>query len=291
MPDSPLPRSRTALTTVKVVLGLVALKWLTWLYTGSSGMLGSALDSLFDMLASLLVLWAVTTAERPADADHPWGHGKAEGLASLFQAIVVLLAGLGFVAHTVDRFLHQEEARLEGEWLGVGVMILSSAVTVWLVWNLRRGARATGSPALEADAQHYASDLLLNASVAIGLVSAWLLDGQMWPDLAVGLGIAVLILNTARRIFLHSLETLMDRGLRPGEAAAILRTVAGFAPRVAGFHNLRSRRSGADIFVELHLDLDRGMSFVEAHDLGEQVRVSVERALLNSTVTVHADPI
>jgi ferrous-iron efflux pump FieF len=291
MSDPPPPRSHTALTTVKVVLGLVVLKWLTWIYTGSSGMLGSALDSLFDVLASLLVLWAVTTAERPADADHPWGHGKAEGLASLFQAIVVLIAGLGFVAHTVDRFLHQEEARLEGEWIGVGVMILSSAVTVWLVWNLRRSARATGSPALEADSQHYASDLLLNASVAIGLVSAWLLDGQMWPDLAVGLGIAVLILNTARRIFLHSLETLMDRGLRPGEAAAILRTVAGFAPRVAGFHDLRSRRSGTDIFIELHLDLDRGMSFIEAHDIGEQVRLAVERALQNSTVTVHADPI
>jgi cation diffusion facilitator family transporter len=254
-------------------------------------MLGSTLDSVMDVLASLLVLWAVTAAERPADADHPWGHGKAEGLASLFQSLVVLLSGLGFVAHPVDGFLHQDELELEGEWVGVAVMAISTAATLWLIWNLRRNARATGSPALEADAHHYVSDLLLNGSVAVGLVTSWLLEGEPWPDLAVGLGIALLILDTARRIFLQSLETLMDRGLRPQEAAAVLRTVGGFAPRVAGFHDLRSRRSGVDVFLELHLDLDRGLSFVEAHDLGEQVRVAIERALPNSAVTVHADPV
>ena len=284
-------RSRAARTTVKLVLGMVALKGATWLYTGSSGILGSALDSVFDVLASLLVLWAVTTAERPADADHPWGHGKAEGLASLMQAVLVLVVGLGFVAHTVNRALIQDAPPLEGEWVGVAVMVISSGVTVWLVWNLRRSARATGSPALEADSHHYSSDLLLNAAVAIGLGLSWLLDGARWPDWAVGLGIAILILNTARKIFLKSLETLMDRGLKPQEAAAVLRTLASLAPRVAGFHDLRTRRSGADVFVELHLDLDRDLSFFEAHDLGEQVRVAVERALPNCMVTVHADPL
>jgi ferrous-iron efflux pump FieF len=286
-----LQRSRAARATVKVVLVLVLIKAGAWIYTASTGILGSALDSFFDVISSLLVLWAVTAAERPADADHPWGHGKAEGLAALMQAVIILVAGLGFVAHTVNRAMNPELHGLAGEWIGVGVMVFSSGVTVWLVWNLRRNARATGSPALEADSHHYASDILMNAAVAIGLGLSWLLDGARWPDLAVGLGIALLILNTARRIFLKSLETLMDRGLKPQEAAAVLRTLAGFAPRVAGFHDLRTRHSGADVFVELHLDLDRDLSFVEAHDLGEQVRVAVQRALQNSTVTVHADPL
>lgn len=291
MTDTTARRSRAARRTVQVVLALVVIKGATWMYSGSSGVLGSTLDSVFDVLASLLVLWAVLAAERPADADHPWGHGKAEGLASLFQSFVVLVIGLGFVAYTVDRFLHQAELRMEGEWVGIGVMVLSSGASLWLVRNLRSAARATGSPALEADAHHYASDLLLNASVAVGLVLSWLLDGAPWPDLVVGLGIALMILNTARKIFLQSMETLMDRGLRAQEAAAMLRAVASFAPRVSGFHDLRSRRSGTDIFLEMHLDLDRGMSFVEAHDLGEDVRVAVERALPNASVTVHADPL
>lgn len=291
MTDDPLRRSRAARNTVKVVLAMVVLKGATWIFTGSTGVLGSALDSVFDALASLLVLWAVLTAERPADADHPWGHGKAEGLASLFQSFVILVAGLGFVAHTVNRFVHPETAVLEAEWAGIAVMAISTVATLWLVRNLRRTARTSGSPALEADSHHYSSDLLMNGAVAVGLVTSWMLESAPWPDLMVGLGIALMILNTARRVFLRSLETLMDRGLRAEEAMAVLRAVSAFAPRVAGFHDLRSRRSGADIFLELHLDLDRNMSFVEAHDLGERVRVGIERALPNAAVTVHADPL
>ena len=106
-PPDPLPknlRSLTAKTTVKVALGLVVIKSITFLATHSSGILGSAADSLFDVCASLLVLWAILEAERPADADHPWGHGKAESLASLFQGILILTTGLTLVAHTVSRF-------------------------------------------------------------------------------------------------------------------------------------------------------------------------------------------
>lgn len=294
LPTSDLPakrRSTTAKTTVKVALGLVAIKAITFLYTGSSGVLGSTLDSLFDVLASLLVLWAVIAAERPADADHPWGHGKAEGLAALFQSLFILMSGLGFAVHTVNRFLHQENYSLEMPWAGVGVMAISSVATIWLVRRLQTVARETGSPALAADSKHYTSDLMMNLAVILGLVMAWLLDGALWPDLLVGIIIALMILNTAREVFLSSIEVLMDKGLRPREATAILEAVNSFAPRVAGFHDLRSRHSGADIFLELHLDLDRNMSFVEAHDLSEEVGLAIEKALPNSTVTVHADPL
>ena len=274
-----------------MVFGLVVMKALTYLYTGSSGILGSTLDSLFDVLASLLVLWAIITAERPADADHPWGHGKAEGLASLFQSLFILLSGLGLAVHTVNRFLHQDHFSIRMPWLGVGVMALSSIATIWLVRRLQRVARETGSPALAADSKHYTSDLMMNLSVVVGLVLGWLLDGASWPDLIVGLGISLMILNTAREVFISSIEILMDRGLRPREATAILEAVTDFAPKVAGFHDLRSRRSGADIFLELHLDLHRNLSFVEAHDLSEDVGAAIEKALPHSTVTVHADPL
>ncbi|MGB0954336.1 MAG: cation diffusion facilitator family transporter, partial [Planctomycetota bacterium] len=228
LPTSDLPakrRSTTAKTTVKVALGLVAIKAITFLYTGSSGILGSTLDSLFDVLASLLVLWAVIAAERPADADHPWGHGKAEGLAALFQSLFILLSGLGLAVHTVNRFLHQENYSLEMPWAGVGVMAISSIATIWLVRRLQTVARETGSPALAADSKHYTSDLMMNLAVILGLVLAWLLDGALWPDLLVGIGIALLILNTAREVFLSSIEVLMDKGLRPREATAILEAV------------------------------------------------------------------
>jgi len=243
------------------------------------------------MLASLLVLWAILAAERPANAKYQWGHGKAEGLAALFQSLFILLSGLGLAVHTVNRFVKQDEYALKLPWVGIGVMVVSSAVTLWLVGRLRKVALETGSPALKADSYHYTSDLLMNLSVIVGLVLAWLLDGALWPDLVVGIGISLLILNTAREVFVQSIEGLMDRGLRPRESSAIMSAVSKFTPQVAGFHDLRSRRSGADIFLELHLDLDRQMSFVEAHDLSEDVSKAIEGALPNSTVTVHADPL
>jgi ferrous-iron efflux pump FieF len=284
-------RSATAKTSVKVAVGLVLLKGATYLATSSTGVLGSALDSLFDMLASMLVLWAILAAERPANAKYQWGHGKAEGLAALFQSLFILLSGLGLAVHTVNRFVRQDEYSLQMPWLGIAVMAVSSAVTWWLVGRLRKVARETGSPALAADSKHYTSDLLLNLGVVVGLVLGWMLDGALWPDLVVGIGISLLILNTAREVFVHSIEGLMDRGLRPRESAAILHAVSAFTPKVSGFHDLRSRRSGADIFLELHLDLDREMSFVEAHDLSEDVGLAIEAALPNSTVTMHADPL
>ena len=236
------------------------------------------------------MLWAVLAAERPADADHPWGHGKAEGLASLFQSLFILLSGLAFLVHTMDRFFHEEEPMAMQE-LGVATMLISMAATLWLVKRLRTVAAETGSPALAADSKHYTSDLLMNFTVILGLALSWMLEDVRWPDLAVGVGIALLILNTAREVFLSSIENLMDRGLKPREAASILHTVNGFTPRVAGFHDLRSRRSGADVFLELHLDLDRDLSFVDAHDLAEEVGEALERAIPNSRVTVHADPL
>jgi divalent metal cation (Fe/Co/Zn/Cd) transporter len=214
--------TQTAKTTIQVALGLVVLKIGAFLATGSSGVLGSTLDSILDVLASILVFWAVTTAIQPADADHPWGHGKAEALASLFQSLLILTSGLGLGFHAVSRFL-------------------------------------SPNPRLAME--------------------------------GVGVAIALLILNTAREIFLESVDMLMDRGLQAGEEAAVLQAVLRFGPNVLGFHDLRTRRSGAHIFLELHLDLQRNLSFIEAHDLSEEVGLAIEQAVPRCEVTVHADPI
>lgn len=291
--DTPLPtnlRSLTAKTTVKVALGLVVIKSITFLLTRSSGILGSAADSLFDVFASLLVLWAILEAERPADADHPWGHGKAEGLASLFQGILILTTGLALIAHTVTRSLNLDDTGFQMPALGIASMLVSSMATLWLVRNLKRAAEKTNSPALAADSMHYTSDLLINGSVIAGLATGSFLEAN-WPDLLIGLCIALIILNSAREIFISSLEILMDRGLKAKESRAILEAVQNFSPRVSGFHDLRSRRSGADIFIELHLDLARDLTFVEAHDLSEDVGEAISRKLTNATITVHADPL
>lgn len=278
-----------ARTTVKVASGLCLAKLAAFALSGSSGVLGSAVDSGLDLIASLVVLWAVTAAARPADADHPFGHGKAESLASLLQSILILASGLGLAYHAIQRALDDEHT-LNSSTLGIVVMIGSSVITLWLVRQLRRVAKETGSPALDADSAHYASDLATNLAAALGL-GLFALTGWTWPDLLVGLGIALVILNTARAVFTGATEGLMDTGMEPAEEAAVLSTILGFAPQVAGFHDLRARRSGAEVFIELHLDIPRDASFVAAHDLAEEVGEAVKRAVPRSHVTVHADPL
>ncbi|RMH05231.1 MAG: cation transporter [Planctomycetota bacterium] len=290
MSDPDTLKSVTATGTVKVATGLLLVKLVTWLATGSSGVLGSTLDSGLDLLASLIVLWAVLHAERPADADHPWGHGKAEGLAALFQSLLIFTSGAGLALQVVRRMLHGD-AVVERHWAGMAVMLLSTAVTIWWVRRLRAAAREAGSPALEADSAHYATDVLLNLGVIAGLAASTLFGGEAWPDLVVGLGIAAVILNSAREVFLAGIENLMDRGLEPEQEAALLRVVAEYAPQVRGFHELRARRSGAETFLELHLDLDRDLSFIAAHDLSEEVGLAIEAALPRCRATVHADPL
>ena len=282
-------QTRMAKTTVKVASGLCLVKLAAFALSGSAGVLGSAVDSGLDLVASMVVLWAVSAAARPADADHPFGHGKAESLASLLQSVLILVSGLGLAYHTIQRALDQQHT-LGGSAVGVSVMIGSSAVTLWLVRRLRRVAKETGSPALDADSAHYASDLATNLAAAVGL-GIYAITGWTWPDLLVGLLIALVILNTAREVFTGATEGLMDTGMEAAEEAAVLRTVLGFAPRVAGFHDLRARRSGAELFIELHLDIPRHASFVEAHDLAEEVGDAVRRAVPRSQVTVHADPL
>jgi len=280
----------TARLTVQVALGLVVLKVAAFLATGSSGVLGSALDSILDVIASLMVLWAVSIAAQPADADHPWGHGKAEALASLMQSGLILVSGIGLGVHTVNRYFSPNQS-LAMEEVGIAVMVVSTLATLWLVRRLRKTAAESGSPALHADSAHYASDVLTNIAVIAGLGLSKFLADAIWPDLLVGMAIALLILNTARGVFQDSVGMLMDRGLKAGEEAAILKAVMTFSPQVMGFHDLRTRRSGAEVFLELHLDLHQEMGFVEAHDLSEEVGKAIEAVVPRCEVTVHADPL
>jgi len=282
-------QKQMARTTVKVASGLCIVKFAAYFASGSSGVLGSAIDSGLDLVASVVVLWAVSAAARPADADHPYGHGKAESLASLLQSLLILSSGLGLAYHAISRFF-ADESKVEQSGWGIAVMLGSSIVTLWLVKRLRNVARETGSPALAADSAHYASDLATNLAAALGL-ALYLWTGWVWPDLLVGVIISLIILNTAREVFSGATDDLMDSGLEPHEETAVLSTILDFAPRVAGFHDLRTRRSGAQVFVEFHLDLSRDLSFVEAHDLAEEVGEAVRRALPRSEVTVHADPL
>jgi ferrous-iron efflux pump FieF len=280
-------KQRTALWSLGVAGSLAVLKLVAGLWTGSVSVFASLADSVLDLFASALNFLAIRQASVPADREHAYGHGKAESLAGLFQSVVVGASGLYLVVLAIRRIL--VPVPLVHEETGILVMCISIAATFWLVRRMRRVARQTGSLALGADSLHYATDLLTNLSV-IASLGLHRLFGIRLADPIISLGIAAYVLAAAWQILRSSIDELMDRQLSEEQIARITELVGGFAPKVAGYHDLRTRRAGSQVFIDLHLDLPREQSFEAAHRTTEQVILALEKAFPGAVVTVHSDP-
>jgi ferrous-iron efflux pump FieF len=264
---------------------LIFAKLLAWFMTGSVSILASLIDSIMDSLASLINLFAVHYSLQPADAEHRFGHGKAEPLAGLVQASFIGGSAIFLVLQAVDR-LHYPHA-LEDVTTGIGVMVFAIIMTLGLQIIQRHVIKKTGSTAIRADALHYATDLLTNLSVILALFLASL--GWAWADSVFAIGIAIYILYSAVRIGYEAFQILMDREL-PAEIQGKIRTIAMSQPGVKGIHDLRTRQSGQTQFVQLHVELDKSLSLGEAHAIADSVEQAIRSALPGADVIVHEDP-
>ena len=278
---------RTALLSVAVAFGLSALKLAAGVATGSISVLASLADSVLDLFASILNFVAIRKASKPADLDHAYGHGKAESLAGLFQSLIVGASGVYLIVVAVRRLVHP--VALEHEAVGLGVMAVSIIVTLALVGRMRRVVKKSGSVALEADSLHYATDVLTNLGVIVSL-GLHRFFGLQIADPLVSLAIAAYVLHSAWAILRKSVDVLMDRQLPGPDIERIREIVAGFAPEIVGYHDLRTRSSGTQSFIELHLDIPGRQSFEQAHRITERVVRALERAFPGALVTAHSDP-
>ncbi|WP_296251749.1 cation diffusion facilitator family transporter [Pseudomonas sp. UBA4194] len=264
---------------------LIVAKAIAWWMSGSVSLLAGLTDSVLDGAASFLNLLAVHYALRPADDDHRYGHGKAEALAGMAQALFIgtsaLLIGYQAIKHL------QDPQPLGDAGVGIAVMLLSLALTVALLALQYRVIRETGSTAVRADSLHYRSDLLLNGSILVALVLA----SYGWPqlDAVFGLGIALYILWSAVHIARESTAILMDKEL-PVDVSEQMLALACAVPGVLGAHDLRTRMSGNHWFVQLHLELPGALTLSAAHELCEEVEAVIKQAYPRAEVLVHADP-
>jgi len=265
---------------------LIAVKAVAWGLTGSVSVLSSLADSLLDIIASAINLFAVVQALQPADAEHRFGHGKAEPLAGLGQAAFIIGSGLFVSFQVVDRLLHPQP--IGHGMIGVAVMLFSIAMTVILVAFQRYVVRRTQSVAITADSLHYVTDVLTNGSVIVALVLASSL-GWHWVDPLFGAAIAAYIVYSAWTIARQSLNLLMDRELSD-EARALIFKIATAHPGVTSAHDLRTRSSGRHTFIQLHLEMDGSMTLHRAHQISDEVEASIRKAFPNAEVIIHEDP-
>jgi len=289
-PTSPADAARlmrlATYASLGVALALVLAKLIAWTLSDAVSLLATLIDSTLDVLASLINLIGVRHAITPADKEHRFGHGKAEALAGLGQAAFIA-GSAGFLLLESGRRLFHPEV-LESSIPGVIVMLFSLAATGALILFQRHVVRATNSTAIRADSLHYRTDLLVNGSVILALVLAS--HGWSGFDPLFAIAIAVYILFSAWQIVRLALDHLMDRELPVEEREAIKR-IAADHPRVRGLHDLRSRRSGIDTFMQMHLVLDDELTLLQAHRICDEVERKLQAAYPSAEIIIHIDPV
>ncbi|MBU0673946.1 MAG: cation diffusion facilitator family transporter [Proteobacteria bacterium] len=283
--NAPLIRQAT-IASIFVALILICAKAIAWQKTGSLSIMASMVDSLLDAAASTINFFAVSYSLRSADDDHRFGHGKAEYLAGLGQALFIGASALFIIARAIDRVLHPQP--LETTSVGIAVMLFAVVLTALLVLFQRHAVKQTGSTAIKADSLHYATDLFTN----LGTIGALVLAGMGWSgwDPFIGMAIALLVLYSAWQIATEALQNLMDSRL-PFEIEEQVRNLALANPRVLGVHDIRTRRSGQVQMIQLHLELAGETSLEQAHRTAKEVEVAIREVLPMADLIIHQDPV
>ena len=277
---------RTALVSVLAAIVLITVKLATGLATDSLGLLSEALHSGTDLVAALLTFFAVGVAARPADEGHEYGHGKAEHLAALAEASILVLASLFVAWRAIERLTGTSDVQVDAAWYAlvvVGIVIVIDASRTIVSW---RAARALDSAALESNALHFFSDLLGSVAVLVGLV--FVRNGYQHADSIAALFVAALVLAAAARLMRSNVDVLMDRVPVEAEAAARA-AIAGITP-VIDLKRLRMREAGGRQFADVVIGVPSGAAVGQGHAAADSVEEAVQAALPRSDVVVHVEP-
>lgn len=275
--------------SVTMALTLIIVKIGAWFITDSVSILATLIDSSLDVLASLVNLIAIRHALQPADREHRFGHGKAEALAGMGQAMFIAGSAGLLLLQAAGRIVHPQEIHAGLEMgVGIGVMVFSMMATLALITYQKYVIKHTNSTAIKADSLHYKTDLFVNASVIVALLLTFY--GWSGFDALFALGIAMFILYSAWEIVKESIDLLMDHEL-PDEDREKIRAVALKHPQTHGLHDLRTRRSGTMIFIQFHLELDSTLSLFAAHQIAEQVQQELMTLFPEVEIIIHEDPI
>ena len=278
---------RTALLSITVAIALIIIKLVFGVITNSVSILASAVDSFLDLSASSVNYFSIRKSEKPADHDHRFGHGKAEGLAGLFQCFVIGVSSIYLIYLSVWRLLNG--GNLQALDLGIIVIVFSIIVSLLLARYIRRVAKETESIALNADSLHYQFDVYTNIGIVIALTIIKFTDLNL-IDPIISIVIAVLIIWSAKDIVMQSLNILMDKELPEEVVTEIEEIIINHNPEVRSFHKLRTRNAGSVKFIEFHVVLNYKLTFVKSHELAEDIIKEIEAVIPNSEVTVHVDP-
>ena len=267
--------------SVAVAVATIALKTGAWWVTGSVSLLSDAIESLVNLAGAMFALTMVTVAALPPDADHPYGHHKAEYFSSGFEGILIIAAAAAILWTAGHRLVDPQP--IEAAGIGLALALLSSALNAGLALTMRRKARELRSMALEGDARHLMVDVWTSVGVVVGLLAVSF-TGWLWLDPLIAMALALNILREGVSLMRQSADGLMDRALEPELRDEIERTLEVFRHQAIRFDHVVTRRAGARRFVDLHMHMPAGWTLGRAAAL----RTSVEQALMSAVPGLRA---
>ncbi|PLY04927.1 MAG: cation transporter [Desulfuromonas sp.] len=276
--------ARLAVTTATL---LALAKGVIGLFSGSMAIITSAVDSLLDIMMSGVNYVAIRHAERPADECHPFGHGKYETLATIFQALVITSSGVWIIIESSARLRQGRELSA----LGSGIFILLAAsFASWLLSQfLKRVAAETDSSALAADSLHFSMDIYTNLVLALGVAAVAFFD-LYWVDPALSIVVALYIIWQALGLLRHGIGDVLDRELPTEMQEQIDELIRTSDVHALDYHNLRTRRAGSHKIMDFHLTLCKHLSVEEAHAISDSLEKRIEEDLRPADVTIHIEP-
>ncbi len=282
-------RLRRMATYASIIVAtiLIIIKLIAYFVTDSVTMLSSLADSTVDLLASLVIMYGVASAQRPPDHDHRYGHGKAEPLAALAQAAFIVGSSVLLCYEALSRLYHPHPVQnLE---VGYWVMAVAMVLTIGLLWFQRLVIRRTNSMAIAADRLHYVGDLLINLAVIVTFVLQGM-TGSFWFDPLFAIGIAGLLLVSAYHVARDALNVLMDRELPEADRKKI-ETLVVSQPGVYGMHDLRTRSDSDRVFIDFHLELEPTTTLRAAHVVTQDIVTKIREKFHAANVLIYPQPV
>ena len=273
--------------SLAVIIGLIMLKVAAGIITGSLSILAQAADSFLDLFAVAVTFLAIRIAVKPADGEHPFGHGKVENIAAITQAALIFIAS-GLIIYSAVRRITTGTV-IELTEVGIGVMLVSIIASIFLSRHLLKVSRAVDSAALEANAHNIAADVYSAAAVLAGLLVVRF-TGLRIIDPIIALGVALLILKVGYDVLRRSFGELIDVKLPEAEESAIRSSIMEHGGELVSFHKLRTRKSGDQRYVDLHVVMPKEISVEEAHQLCDHLEQDIGNKLRHANVTIHVEP-
>jgi cation diffusion facilitator family transporter len=284
-------KQNTARLSVISNTGLVLMKFVVGFAIGSVSIISEAIHSSMDLIAAVIAFFSVRKSAEPPDADHSFGHGKFEDLSGLIEALLIFVAAILIIYEAVLKLLGLTTIELQPEMLifGIAVMGISALANWYVSHRLFIVAKKSESIALESDAWHLRTDIYTSLGVFAGLVLITLTGNPIFDPL-VALGVAVVIMKAAYDLTKRSLADLIDHSIPETDEKRIKEIICEHSSIYAGFHDLKTRRSGPEIFIEFHLVVPGDISVVESHDLTDHLESDLNTEYPRATITIHVEP-